>query len=408
MTIWRNAKSILCLSLLVLLVASSSIAKVHAAGTKTWIGTACNGVSHDCAWSNATNWQSSSVPSGNDDVIFDNSVLNPAFSPTDDINGLAVNTLTFINAGSGANTITLGSGLLGGDLTVNNSISQAASSTTADFIKGTLILGGSVVVTGNGNNLTIGSSTSGQANDILNLNGHSLTFQNVVVPGSTPKVTINDVISGAGVVTYNGPNTQFVVNGINTYSGTTNVTASSSWLGGDIINQQPFGTSSIVVGSAAGIKFLSSTNLTFTNSIQLDGGSATSSLPISIFFAKSGAGPVSFSFPNISLLGNVRLSNDSNTTVDLTGITVNGHCVEYLTNGALVDTPYTGGPAICTTPVTPSTPTGSVSTTTTTKAKAPDTGIARIAANPLLTAFGAMAAAVVMVGTIGRLKTGKK
>lgn len=382
----RLAYKIILLLCLILIFPSP---KVQAAGTKTWSNTDCSSGSN-CSWSDINNWIGGVVPGAGDDIVFDNSTLVPANSPTNDINGLAVNSLSFINAGSGANTIVLGSGLFGGDLTVNTAISQAASATTANLIKGTLKLGGNVTVTGNGNNLTLGSSSAGIADDILQLNSHTLNLVDVVMPGSTPKLTINDIISNAGTVTYNGAHTQFVVNGLNTYSGTTNVTASSSWIGGDVVGQQPFGTSSIVVSSSAKIKFSYAANATINNSIQLTGGAATSGLPISIYFSVSGASAITYTIPNITLLGNVRLSNDSLATVNLTGITSNGHCIEYLTAGTLSNIPYTGGPGICVTPVV----------VPVNLPKAPNTGIALISVRPLGVILSTIAAATVLIVTV--------
>lgn len=382
------------LSLLLSAFSVFSMPNARAAGTKTWSNTDCTGGTPNCNWSDVNNWIGGVIPVNGDDIVFDNSTLIPANSPTNDINGLAVNSVSFINAGSGANTIVLGSGLLGGDLTVNTAIFQAASATTDNLIKGTMLLGGTVTVTGNNNHLTLGSSSAGQANDILNLNNHALNFVDVVNQGATPKVTVNDIISGSGTVTYNGTHTKFVLNGLNSYSGTTNVTASSSWVGGDVVSQQPFGTSTIVVSSAAGIKFNYTANTSITNAIRLTGGTTTTGLPVSIYFANSGASSMTYTVPNITLLGNVRLSNDSLALVNLTGITANGHCIEYLTAGALVSTPYTGGPGICVTPVAAS----SSSTP-----KAPDTGLALVAANPIIGLLTATSALTILVVTIRKL-----
>lgn len=413
MKINRLAHLSALITLLMVLLIVIYIPKVNAAGTKTWSGTDCIGVSHNCNWSDVNNWIGGIIPAAGDDVVFDNSTLTPANSPTNDISGLAVNSLSFINAGSGANTIVLGSGLLGGDLTVNTAIFQAASVTTANFIKGTLILGGNVTVTGSGNNLTLGSSSAGQANDIIKLNTYTLNFVNVVNPGSAPKVTVNDIISGSGTVTYNGAQTRFSLIGLNNYSGTTNVTASNTWLGGDVVGQQPFGTSSIVVSSAAGIKFAYTSNTTISNPIRLTGGASTVGLPISIYFANAGSGSITYNIPNITLLGNVRLSNDLLATVNLTGITTNAHCIEYLTGGTLTSTPFSGGPTACvapspvvpvttttTAPATTATPTPTVTTVT---PGAPDTGIGRVAANPLLTFSSSLTAALILVIIIRRL-----
>lgn len=393
-----TCRLISCLALILSVAALVNLPLVHAAGTKTWSNTDCTGGSPNCNWSDINNWVGGIVPVSGDDIIFDNSTLIPANNPSNDINGLAVNSLTFINAGSGANTIILGGGFLGGDLTVNTSVSQSASATTNDLIKGTLILGGNVTFTGNGNNLTIGSSSAGQPNDILNLNAHTANFVNVVIPGSSPTVTVNDIISGNGVVTYNGSNTKFLLKGLNTYSGTTNVIASSTWVGGDVIGQHPFGSSSIIVSSSAGIKFDYPTNVTVSNNISLTGGSATSSLPISINFANSGISSMTYTLPNITLLGNVRLSNNTLALVNLTGITANNHCIEYLTNGTIVSTPFTGGPAICVTPIPVV-----VSPATNNNPKAPNTGLAYVGANPIITLVFSFAALIIMIYSLRKL-----
>ena len=103
------------------------------------------------------------------------------------------------------------------------------------------------------------------------------------------------------------------------------------------------------------------------------------------------------------LNGNTQLSNDDSDnglTVDLTGITANGNCVEYSgANGAATTEAanlFANGPTACAT-----TSTSSGSTSTAAAPKTPDTGLGAIQANPLLSA-GLTLATVGSLVVIGR------
>ena len=319
-----------------------------AAGTATWIGTTCASGSQNCNWSDTGNWAGGTVPSAGSDVVFDNTVMNGHGSPIDDITGgLAINSITFTNdVGPGALSV-----YLAAPLTVNSAITQASSVTqTSDALVNNttsqiLTLGGNVTVS-RSKDLTLGSPSVGQP-DTIALAGHTLTF-NDTASSASGVVSINAVISGSGTVTYNAALTNFQLSTAATYSGTTNVIASNLWVGNVANNNiNVFGTSTINIATGGSVEFANNTNTTITNPIVIAGTTGTSNVTsLNFSCALSCGSATTITIPNITLSGNTRFGiSDANTTVNLAGITTNGHCIEYL--NATSTNQFTNGPGTC-------------------------------------------------------------
>jgi hypothetical protein len=350
----------------------------HAGPLDSWTGTDCIS-SATCGWSDASNW-SAGVPANGDDLEFDNSILAQGTGiSTDDISGLSVGTITFVNNDSGSGEqLELDEGL-----TVTTAITQDVSDTnTLDDVGNN---GGSSQVITLGGNVTVSASDNlnlGDPGDSIDLSSNTLTFAQVSGPSSTI-IAVNGDITGSGTVIYNSATTNFQLGGQNTYSGTTNVEASNLWVGNTTENDNPFGSSSVLVSTGGAIQFEDNTSTTISNPISIAG--TTSGSPVTSIDFSCGSGcssPAVMTVPNITLNGNTRFSaNDPNLSVNLTGTTTNGFCVEYLDQGTLATgTPssFTGGPANCeVTASLSSTGTGTTGATP----KTPDTGLALIADN---------------------------
>jgi len=372
------------LSLASILAINMPLAK--AAGTNNWTGLANNG-----SWiTSIGNW-SGGIPSNGQDLKFNNASWGTT-AISDDIPGLEVNSLTFSNNSNTPANISLAD-----DLTVDTAITQdSTASTTVDTIAGpahTITLGGDVTVTVNGGLIL------GAAGDTIDLNGHTLTFV------SDPSVTSNSLqvlanITGSGSVVYNSAKTTYAIAGNNTYSGTTHVIASD----GPVIDSgnSAFGSSAITVETGSSIKFDESANTTINNTITVTG----SGTPVtSIQFANSGNTHITTTVPHIVLNGNTKFANitspTSNLTVNLSGITINGHCLLYM-NAANSDsqTPqaagFTGGPTSCN------------AAAATTKIGAPNTGLAAITARPLPVLMISAAAAMTLLIAARRVKFAKR
>jgi hypothetical protein len=330
-----------------------------ASGTATWTGTSCALASPatDCFWSTAGNWVNGVVPNSStaSNVIFPNSILagSPSQVPVDDINGLTIDSITF--TGNGVNQ---GVVWLQQDITITSAIGQDATvqSTTNALINHggaahAITLGGNVTVT-RSTGLSIGGG-SGQA-DTLALAGHTLLFNDgtAAVSGLDAYVAVGSIITGAGVVTFDAPLTDFqLIN--NTYSGTTNAVHSSLPISSidETINTTPFGTSSIIVWPGSAILFSTISTSTISNPIAITGSSTPSQITSINFMCSTNnanCAGTTLSVPNITLNGITRLAQDSGTNmiINLAGITTNGNCLEYL-DGTSTGTSFINGPAFC-------------------------------------------------------------
>jgi hypothetical protein len=363
--------------------------------TCTWVGAGA-----DSNFSTVANWSgcnsAAPVAGDNDNLVFDNANAGAQTTPTNDIVGLTVTNITFINTGlGGAHNIAAST-----PITVLGTISQDATVTGGDVdsMNNGFVLGADVTVKG----VNIGTSTP-SATPTVPLGGHTLTFNDG--PNTSQIVAISLPISGSGTVTYNAPNTNYQLYEANTYSGTTNIVAlSGSLLVVGVSSSQIFGTSAINVSSGAGITFNllnTDNNTTINNTITLAGAPASqtdaSTWQALFFSCTSGCANVKISVPNVVLNGSVRMGIAGTATVDLTGTKANGHCVEYYNDGGIytgtMPSDFIGGPAACV-----------VATTT---AAAPKTGLAATMAQPIAVLAASVAAAFTLFAVARRVKTGK-
>jgi hypothetical protein len=360
------------------------LGSASAASTVTWAGTSCTGGSPNCNWSTTNNWVGGVAPVNGDSVVFNNATFDSSVTnvPINNIANLSLASISFINAkvGSGANNINLGVA----GTTVTTSISQSASTTNNDVIAGNLILGGDVTVTGNSNGLVFAGLTP-LSSDKITLNGHTFTVVDDIGTDPTNRgYTIGSKITGTGTVTINAPTSAVFIDNDNDYSGTTNIIASSGKVSNlnDIFNTL-FGTSTVNISTAGAVQFVIGGNVTISNPINIAGTTVTSNNITAIRFqaASSVTSPVTVTVPNITLAGNTGLSNDTNIVVDITGITANGHCIEYFDDTNTTNTPYTGGPAACLV-VLPA----DAAAVAAAAPGTPDTGMALVSAHPVITA----------------------
>jgi hypothetical protein len=143
----------------------------------------------------------------------------------------------------------------------------------------------------------------------------------------------------------------YKLSGDNTYSGSTIV--SGGYVSNDFsLNNLMFGTSSVFISNGASVTFEYTEDKTVNNAITVEGVQNGAQL-VSLGFESSLTNGVTITVPNITLNGSTRFSNTSITdlTVDITGITANGNCIEYLGRGtdALdgLSSGFVGGPAGC-------------------------------------------------------------
>lgn len=363
----------------------------HAA-TKTWIGGGS-----DTNWSTTANWQGGVAPVSGDAVVIDLAATN-GIASVDDISGLSLAGLTVIhNAPSGGvsgdvflNTNLTLTGPVNIDSTVNTTIVSLRGETAAR----TITLGADVTINDAGDAFNLGGNTSGT--DVVNLNSHTLTWHST---GDLTAADNNDVkVTGSGGVVYNFPYGKvLVVNGTNDYTGTTQL-LSGTYQGGVSM----FGGSSVSLASAATVSFSSSTNATISNTIAVAGVNQVSSQFVSLAFDASGANgtPVVFTAPNITLNGDAAFSLvGTGSTVNLAGITANGHCIEYVgpnSNGDLTGpgNGFLNGPSFCL-----------VSNGATAAPGTPNTGFKLIAANPVQTLAVSVVAFLALAGIAYKVRS---
>lgn len=384
------------------LVAVITPGTAHAAGggTFTWTG----GDASSGNWSVADNWAGDLAPQPNDvgdTIIIDNS-QNFSHQSINDVSNLGIANLEFTNnASSGTPTIELDN-----SIAVTGAITQESSDTnTPDVITNdgaaiTIAIGAPTTVT------STAGITFGQpgAVDTIALGGN-LTFTDD--GGSSANITaIYDNITGSGTVEYDGGATNYQLYGDNTYSGSTQVTATNLPI--TTSNDNAFGSASspITVGTGGSISIDYDNTTTLSNPITIAG--TTSGSPVtSLDFETLGTG-VTISVPNITLNGETRFSNggtSSTLTVNLAGITSNGYCIQYLGyGGGTTDGPsngFTNGPTGC---VISSGGSGSGSGSTAAP-KTPDTGLAAIEANPFVIAAATLLITGALVTISRRLST---
>lgn len=292
-----------------------------AATQDTWTGASCS--TTNCNWSNASNW-SAGAPISGYDLIFDNTTLG-TYSPVDDINGLSVNSITFIN-NLGTAPVSLH---MESPLVIVDGITQASSVTsninTLVSTTGTMsmTLGADATFASTGG-LYIGNAARG---DSLALNSHTLT----VAGGAANSITSLGVnITGSGALIYNAPDSSIRLFGTNSYSGTTQVIASKTpVLEANATNG--FGTSALTIQSAGSVSFNRPGSGTISNNITINGvssGTLTDSLNVT-----TPSNGITLALPNIVLVGGTRFTNNTISagvlTINLAGITTSGACIEY-------------------------------------------------------------------------------
>lgn len=157
----------------------------------------------------------------------------------------------------------------------------------------------------------------------------------------------------------------------NDYSGTTNLTSVDyvSTLGGLIT---AFGTSDINIGSSARILFSADGARTISNNISITPPAVTGTFLNNQIEFWADTAAVTYTVPHITLLGNARLGiNDlaGAVSVNLAGITANGHCIQYDDNNIKAAN-FTNGPAACTVSVA-------------SQPKAPNTGFSLLKNSPM-------------------------
>jgi hypothetical protein len=393
-------------------LAAPGVAHASGGGTFTWSGGSGAGGN----WSTPGNWVGGVAPQSgdtNDTVIIDNT-QNFTSESIDNIATLSLTSLQFTNDSAGNTPVIV---VLNDPLSITGNITQAASDTGTNNVitnNGSaeiLTIAGNVPVTSSPGGLTLGQTI---ADNIAITSGDTLSF----VDNGTGIVSIFDNltnVSGSGTVTYNGGHTTYQLSGTNTYSGTTNIQATAA-AGVEVLNTDPFGTSTVHITTSNGLINFFSGISTLTNTINITGSSSSTPNP-SIQFANT-MSPGTFTLSGVVLAENSQFVNNASPslTVDLTGITDNGFCLEYSgANGTATDpitNTFTNGPTKCN--AAPSSPGGGSggaapsSSSQATTLKAPDTGLAPVAAHPLQTLAVSTVAAAIILGIALRLKPTKR
>ena len=234
---------LLCRSTLVLGISFGVLSSAHA--QQSWTG-----LGGDALWATPGNWSDETLPDADTDVVFDSSRLG---SGTPSLGGASysIHSLTFdgttnmsLNAGSGAPSLTLGTG----NVTKNNTSS-----------------------------VTIGS------NVILGANG---TWSNAAAGGNAQALRFNGVISGSYGAVKQGSG-DLILAGNNTFGGGLEVQAGSLW----VLHSNALGTGTLTMKNAAGADlWFGTSGMEVANDITLSnsGGVGFRSSAASPFYTLSG------------------------------------------------------------------------------------------------------------------------
>ncbi|HVA11336.1 MAG TPA: hypothetical protein VNG32_04195 [Candidatus Dormibacteraeota bacterium] len=405
----RYFAAIILIGAPLLSLAAPGVAHASGGGTFTWSGGSGAGGN----WSTPGNWVGGVAPQSGDvgDTVIIDNTQNFTSESIDNIATLSLTSLQFTNDSSGHVPVIV---VLNDPLTVTGNITQAASDTatnnviTDNGLTETLTIGGNVAVTSSPGGLALGQSI---ADSIAITSGDTLSFAD----NGTGIVSILDNItnvSGSGTVTYNGAHTTYQLNGANTYTGTTNIQATGV-AGVEVMDTNPFGTSTVNIANSSGLLNFYSGLSTLANTINVTGSSSTSPPAAIQFSATLSSG--TFTLPGVVLAENSQFVNNASpsVTVDLTGITANGFCLEYSgANGTATDeatNTFTNGPTKCNPAPSnsgggSSGSSGSSSSTTAAAPTSPDTGLAQVAAHPLETLAVSTVSAILILGIALRLK----
>ena len=355
-----------------------------ATNTCTWTGGGT-----DANWSTVANWSGcgGTAPVTGDAVVIDNSVASGDL--TDDISGLDLSSLKFINSGNDVNI------LLANNLTIDSSISQDSTVTSSlDSIGGTggaktISAGGNLTITqhGTGSLSILGNDTVG-VYDILALGTHNLTVNstNATAVGMS---TLYGNITGTGSISYDASKlSSLELFGDSTYSGNTNVVS------GALISYSAtaFGTGNVNIGSSASIEFRTS-ETTYANNFTIAGQTSKSNkVSLAIGCATS------CNFPGTVTLNGYTAFLSTPTSISIANSASNGFCVEYLDETgnatAAAANVFTGKP-----------PTSCTSFASSTAPAAPSTGSGIIKSNVMFTALGVVGISLALFTVSRRFKT---
>lgn len=387
-----RAKKLLQLGSAFLLSLSSVLAigvpAASAATVYTWSGGGSDGL-----WSNPNNWLGAAAPqpSAIGDSVVINNAANFSHGSKDDVPGLSLVSLSFTGDAPSSNTESI---TLLQNLTITSAISQDSTDTsTVDFIQNdaatnaTLTIGGNVTVSSSAG-YEIDSDTSGGGSMTILLATQTLTFTEATTAGSTTEIGAK--ISGGGTVVYNAPHSEFQIAGDNDYTGATHVidVNTNGVYQTDNQNYDPFGTSVVTIETGSSVTLDGYTADTTVPNQFIINGVSDNSVVTSMSFGDNNTAPVTLTVPAITLNGNTKFGNNSNTatnglTVNMNGITTNGHCAEFLGSSTTVtDGPangFTNGPAGCV--VQDNTTIVSGGGPTVVAPNTPDTGFALVSAN---------------------------
>lgn len=322
--------------------------------TKTWVGTACALSTPNCSWSEETNWQEGAAPVDGDNIVINMSATTPdnGVSTINDIPNLVINDITvsgYVTSDTSAMSISSTDPInitINGDITLNTPTVAAPS---GYFPAKLLDIGGL-----DGLNITLGADSiftnvySMAVNDeAINLNGHMLTVK-ITSLAEGLSYWFAYKITGNGTVNYDLLTTsRLQLNDTNDYSGTTNLISLDyvTTLGNSF---GMFGTSDINIGPSARILYEGDGNITISNKISITPPTVSGTFLNNQIEFWSDTADVFYTVPNITLLGNARLGTNTVTgtvTVNLAGITTNGHCIQYGDEGD--DGIFQNGPAAC-------------------------------------------------------------
>ncbi len=368
------------------------------AATTTWVGTDCPAT--NCNWSNVNNWQGGVAPVNGDDIVINANAATPDAAATtqNDIANLTVRNIDVSGYATTANNSVAIRNATGNNtpLTITGNVTYSAPSVAAPsgwFAADTLVLNHGTIILGGD---SVFSQVSVDSTNTINLNGHALTYNRSMADGGTSGSVVNfdSPITGNGTLNINVPTTAaFFMKGTNTYSGTTNINTVDYVTSMDKPNVATFGTSIVNLSAQSRVLFSGDGAQTVSNTINVTPPLVTGTFLTNQLEFWSETTAVTFTVPNINLLGNARfgINNLSGAViVNLAGITANGHCVQY-GDGNVYAADFQNGPTACVVAV----------------ASAPNTGFALLSSNPFFTGIMALAAGLSLV-VLGKKAFAKK
>jgi hypothetical protein len=376
----------------------------HALGTTLYW---CTATSSD--FNTAANWDTNSncsggtqeVPATGDNLVFSDSVTSGDVSLNNDIPSLSLGSITF-SGGSTTNTFTI----TGDSLTLSGGITDNGHFDSLDIdltLAADQAFAGSA---GEAGNLGLSSSPSA-----INTGTYTLTLSG--------GWTINDTFTGSGTITDNNIQGESFYSSSPAFTGTVIVPTESEF---DYYGVDAFPDASLVTvqnGASLGVFSMTTSQMAMTLAEPLSlAGNGTS-------FTNQG-NQTQYNGVLYSCLGNNpnlegcdNQAGSSGTVLTLSGkvtLTANAEVYSYSPSGtfkltgaydpgSFSLTALTGNDTAIILPATGTLPASSTSTTT---PKTPDTGLARIAGNPLAVLLVTMSAATILVFTSYRLKTSSR